>query len=134
MFDTVKVTPKKVRLGLPVVVQTNRFISEGSAPFAISRIAASSSKHGISLDADLCVISFPESTNPEARFLPDRWLTADVKGPPDELAKLPQHHRSDRIEGGLRWLFSGDELESTLEDLLRNAAASLGEGGAAPYR
>ena len=85
---------QKVRDGLPLVVRTSGFLDEGSAPLAISRVSASSSSHSLRLSADLCEVRWPEGTPPDARILPDRWLTVDFTGPGEELAKLPDNPRA----------------------------------------
>lgn len=132
MFDTFELTAAKVRDGLPVVVQGS-YLDEGRAPLTLSRVTATSSKHNVTLDADLCLVRWPDRIASEARFLPDRWLTMDLTGPPEELAKIPSFHRSDQWEDQVRWLFSGRDLDDLFEDLLRTAATSL-TGTTSPYR
>ncbi|HPB96906.1 MAG: hypothetical protein BWY17_00675 [Deltaproteobacteria bacterium ADurb.Bin207] len=108
-------------------------LDEGTAPLAVSRVKASSSKHGVTLEADLCEIRWPEGVASEIRFLPQRWLLVDLTGSPEELAQLPSHHREERVDDKLRWLLTGEELDGAFEDLLRATSTFLLRTGA-PYR
>ena len=133
-FDAIDLTPFKLRDGVPVVVRTAGYLDEGQAPMAISRVEASASAHGVKLSADACELRWPEGVDDLAKVLPDRWLTIDLTAPAEELAKLPDWHRSARNEDTVRWLLTGDEVDKgAAEDLFRTAAAAW-TGTAAPYR
>jgi hypothetical protein len=132
-FDAFDSMASKTRHGLPVVVRSQDHLDKGEAPLTVSRVHASSSKHGVTLEADLCEIRWPEGVAPEIRFLPQRWLLVELIGSPEELAQIPSYHRSDRLEDQIRWLFTGEELDGAFENLLRAVSASLVRT-AAPYR
>lgn len=133
-FDAFDLSAAKVRDGLPVVVRSGGRRGEGRAPLAISRVTASSSRHGVTLSADVCEVSWPDGVDEGARFLPDWWLTIDLTGPVEELAALPAQLRAQRRDDTVRWLFTGDEVDGgEPEQLFRAAAASLSVTES-PYR
>jgi len=133
-FDAFKTTPRKCRDGLPVPARPEGYVQDGAAPLSVSRLSASSSTHGIKLDADLCELAWPDGVLAEAQFVPDRWLTVDLEGPEAELAKLPRGPREDRRPGVVRWTFTGDELDAGKAAECFHRAAATWSASANPYR
>jgi hypothetical protein len=133
-FETFAFLPMKRREGLPVVVRSSGILDESRAPLWLSRVEASSASHPIRLEADLCHVQWPDGVLPEARFIPDRWLTVDFMGPQAELAKLPMGQRGERSRDVVRWIFTGREIEAgEVKDLFQRMAAAIGASGG-PYR
>ena len=56
-FELVKLTRAKRRVGLPVVRREEGLLADGTAPLLVSRLAASSSRHPFTLEADLGVLA-----------------------------------------------------------------------------
>ena len=82
---------------------------------------------GVQSRAARCTRSVPGPTIAEARFVPDRWLTADLSSDEAILAKLPTGPREDRHEGVVRWTFTGPEIDAgDVEEHFRKVAAALG--------
>lgn len=52
-FTTVTTPPLKRRDGLPLPIRTNGYLQNGAAPLSVSRLSATSSLHGVKLEADL---------------------------------------------------------------------------------
>ncbi len=122
-FDTFELIPVPKRAGLPVVVREGHGLGQGFAPLWLSRMAGTSNSHPLRLEADLCEVKWPSGTIEECRFLPERWLTIDLIGPEAELARLPPGPREARRANRVRWLFTGEELDSgAVEDLLHRTA------------
>lgn len=132
-FAAFALTRAKKRDGLPVVVRRSGFVDEDAAPLSVSRLSATSPKHGVTLEADLCQIAWPEGTSKADRLVPDRWLTLDLVGDEAALANLPSGPREERAEDRLRWSLTGPDLDQrALGDLFRSVAAALPSRG--PYR
>ncbi len=133
-FDSFQLTPFKLRDGIPVVFRVGGYVDEGRAPMAISRVSGESSRHKVSLSADVCELRWPEGVDDAARVLPERWLLIELTGPPEELARLPDHHRSARKDNTIRWLVTGEEVDKGVaEDLFRAVGTTL-VAPRAPYR
>jgi hypothetical protein len=133
-FGRPSLSARKERDGLPVVFRSGFDLRAGAAPLSVSRLGARSSSVGLILEADLCSLSWPEGVAPEARFVPDRWLTVDLRGAEAVLAKLPPGPREERRPGLLRWTFTGPEIDAGhVADHLR-AVAGDRASAASPYR
>ncbi len=133
-FTAFETTPRKCRDGLPLPARTDGYLQDGAAPLSVSRLSATSSSHGIKLDADLCELAWPDGVLAEARFVPNRWLTVDLKGSEAELAELPQGPREERRPGVVRWTFTGEEFDAgDAAECFHRVAAAL-SAFASPYR
>jgi hypothetical protein len=133
-FDVVKLARTQHREGFPVVVQEGRHPSRGSAPLWICRMTGKSRAHPIRLEADLCVVKWPQGTHEDCRLLPDRWLLVDLTGPNAEMSRVPSGPRETRRDGHARWLFTGEELDRGLADELLRGLVKPAEGASGPYR
>lgn len=127
LFESFDLTPAKHRHGLPVAVGQGESCVEGSAPMSVSRVTSTSPGHGLTLEADLCQVTWPEGVDLEVRFLPDRWITVDLKGADDILGKLPEAPRVDRGKDRIRWHFTGEEFDDgTFQRCFQSLATTLG--------
>ncbi len=133
-FETFKLIPVPKRAGLPVVVREGRNLNEGFAPLWLSRVTGKSPSHPIGLEADLCEVKWPSGTIEECRFIPERWLTVDLIGPEAELAKLPTGPREARRADRVRWIFTGEELDSGATEELLCRMEQYSEVAPGPYR
>lgn len=132
-FEAFVLTRAKKRDGLPVVVRRSGIVDEDAAPLIVSRLSATSPNHGVTLEADLCQIAWPEGTSKGDRFVPDRWLTLDLLGDASALSKIPSGPREERAADRLRWSLTGPDLDQrALADLFQSVAAALSPSG--PYR
>jgi hypothetical protein len=137
-FTTLSQTPRKDRDGLPVVVGANGLLDARAAPLSIGRLAARSSSHAVALEADLWRLAWPQGASAEARFVPDRWLTANLTGSETALARLPSGPREERRPGLVRWTFTGAEVDAgQAKHHFRSVAAALSgapDAPSSPYR
>jgi hypothetical protein len=133
-FELVKLTRAKRRVGLPVVRREEGFLADSTAPLLVSRLAASSSRHPFTLEADLCQVCWPEGISGECRFLPDRWLTVELVGAEAERVNLPAGAREERRTGRVRWSLTGEELDAGRATTLFQSLGAALTGKSGPYR
>lgn len=132
-FQHLELTRAKKRDGLPVVCRQDGYLARGGAPLWVSRLIATSSSPQLRLEADLCRVRWPEGTIEECRIVPDRWLLVEVAGADEDLALLPSGIREDRYEGKVRWVLTGEEIDTgRAADLFHSLCGA--KSGAGPYR